>query len=254
MKGSVSNIENINSGSKPNQFEKLYLQVRKSEQRIYTDDEVKRLPSVPPGHIHFKEWEIRKKSLNKFISFLKQKNKPLKILEIGCGNGWLSASIARSDQSLEITGADINNEELAQARRVFTSLPNLDFVYTNIDSGELKKQSFDVVLFAASIQYFSSLRKIIDEALKLLRIDGEIHIIDTIFYKGSEIIAAKKRSDDYFNSIGFPEAGKHYFHHSLDDLVNFEFKILQRPASRIGRIFGNTNPFYWIRITDTAID
>src|SRR5688572_18830814 len=76
-------------------FEKLYLQVRKAEQRLYSDDEVKSLPGIFSSHPHIEEWKQRKVSCERIIKYLDKKQKPLKILEIGCGNGWFSAQLAK---------------------------------------------------------------------------------------------------------------------------------------------------------------
>ncbi|HET6768518.1 MAG TPA: hypothetical protein VFH08_14000, partial [Chitinophagaceae bacterium] len=72
------------------------MQLRKKEQRLYTDGEVRNLPQVPVTHLHFKEWLVRKRSCDRLIKYLDKKNKRLHILEIGCGNGWLSAQLAKN--------------------------------------------------------------------------------------------------------------------------------------------------------------
>ena len=68
-------------------FEKLYLAVRIKEQRIYSNDELISLPHIDNFHPHYSEWQTRKVSSAKMITYLKGKNKQLKILEVGCGNG-----------------------------------------------------------------------------------------------------------------------------------------------------------------------
>ncbi|MEI9943399.1 MAG: hypothetical protein WDN26_04195 [Chitinophagaceae bacterium] len=50
----------------------------------------------------------------------------------------------------------------------------------------LKDRQFDIIIFAAAIQYFPSLAGIINTALDLLKEDGEIHIIDSHFYHSDE--------------------------------------------------------------------
>ncbi len=43
-------------------FEKNYILIRTLENRLYTDDELIKLPDLPVEHTHFKEWQIRKRS------------------------------------------------------------------------------------------------------------------------------------------------------------------------------------------------
>ena len=72
------------------EFEQLYIKLRNQEKRIYEDEEVAWLPDVSEDNIHKKEWRIRKASCQKLTHYLSSKKRALKILEVGCGNGWLS--------------------------------------------------------------------------------------------------------------------------------------------------------------------
>src|SRR6185503_17845788 len=158
------------------EFEKLYTQLRQREGRIYTDTEVSNLPEIRSSHPHYKEWQIRKESSQKLIDHLKKRKQPLDILEIGCGNGWLSHKLAEIPES-KIIGADINFAEVQQAARVFHHKPNLHFIYGDAESGLFEDRQFDVIVFAASIQYFPSLSNPINNAIRLLKSKGNIHII-----------------------------------------------------------------------------
>jgi len=66
-------------------FEKSYLKVRSLEDRVYTIEEVKKLPLSSK---RIDEWKMRAASAKHFLKYINQKKK-LKILDIGCGNGWL---------------------------------------------------------------------------------------------------------------------------------------------------------------------
>lgn len=231
----------------PGDFEKLYIQLRQKEGRIYTDEEVARFPEIAETHLHHKEWQIRNESSQKLFDYLKRKKHSWDILEIGCGNGWLSAKLAGLKGSM-ITGIDINTQELEQAKRVFGNIPNLQFYYGGINELKEGEMQFDVIVLAATIQYFPSLKKIIEPAMKYLNQNGELHIIDSHFYSISELGGAKQRSLLYYEIAGFPEMAYWYFHHSLDELENYNYTILYDPSSLFNRFLRNKNPFYWIRI------
>ncbi|WP_431210720.1 methyltransferase domain-containing protein [Puia sp. P3] len=64
---------------------------------------------------------------------------------------------------------DINFTELQQAARVFSNDPNLRFIHGDIDSGSLGERQFDCIVFAASIQYFPSLKKVLFKTLSCLK-------------------------------------------------------------------------------------
>ncbi|GGB18849.1 class I SAM-dependent methyltransferase [Puia dinghuensis] len=228
-------------------FEEKYIFIRSLENRIYTDEELIRLPDISPEHCHYKEWQIRKCSARRLIQYLTSKQRHLEILEIGCGNGWLSHQLAGIPDT-KVTGLDINFTELHQAARVFNGDPNLRFVQGDIRSGILQDQLFDCILFAASIQYFPSLKKIVYFCLSQLKPDGEIHIMDTFFYRRREIEGAKRRTAAYYSSLGDLEMADFYFHHCIDDWLSFHYRILFRPYTLMNRIRGGKDPFPWIMI------
>ena len=232
-------------------FSRQYFLLRKKEGRIYSDGEVANLPEINKQHRYYNEWELRKRSGNQLKKWLADKKRPLQILEIGCGNGWLSALLSGIPLS-QVTGIDINTEELNQARRVFDQNKNLEFFDCSLQDERLIKHQFDMIVLAASIQYFPSLKTILNDSIKHLEPGGEIHIMDTHFYDAKEVPAASKRSKDYFTAIGFPEMAEQYFHHSLEELRSFNHKILYDPHSIMNRFKKGKTPFYWICVKDNA--
>jgi 2-polyprenyl-3-methyl-5-hydroxy-6-metoxy-1,4-benzoquinol methylase len=226
-------------------FEDLYLAVRLQEKRVYTDEQLRTLPDIDPLHIHAGEWKIRKRSCMRLLLYLFKKHRSLRILEVGCGNGWLSAKLAGIPGAL-VTGLDINHIEISQASRVF-DLENLDFVYDTFNEDTFQDEKFDVIVFAASLQYFPSVKAILEQALSLLNTNGEVHIIDTHFYKPEEINRAHARTRNYYNSMGYPQMAEQYFHHAMDELNGFEHHILLNPDSMLNLI-AKRGPFHWITI------
>jgi ubiquinone/menaquinone biosynthesis C-methylase UbiE len=229
-----------------NEFEHHYINLRKKEGRIYNDEEVRQLPLIDPAHPLKKEWEIRKISCLKLVKYLSNIQKPLRILEVGCGNGWLSNQLSEIKDS-EVVGIDVNNVELAQAKRVFLK-NNLSFLYGQMGSGIVRQHSFDIIVFAASFQYFQSAIEILDTAFDYLKPGGEIHITDTVFYSPIDSIKAKQRSEKYFISAGFPAMNDYYFHHSINDLKRYNYKIFFNPELLLNKLLKKMNPFYWICI------
>ena len=112
-------------------FEEKYILLRKKENRLYTDEQLKWLPEIEVSHPHYKEWEARKSSCNKLIQHLTNKRTELNILDIGCGNGWLCHHLSKIPGS-NVAGIDINKTELNQAKRVFDHIENLEFFYGGI--------------------------------------------------------------------------------------------------------------------------
>lgn len=226
-------------------FEKKYINIRCMENRLYSDDEVMNLPDISPEHTHFNEWTIRKKSSHRLTQYLTAQKKRLHILEAGCGNGWLAHCLSEIPHA-EVEGLDINFTELQQAARVFNENDHLRFIYGNIESGILKGREFDTIVFTSSIQYFRSLTETLGLCLGLLKPGGEIHILDSPLYETQEIEAAKERTFLYYDSLGYPEMSDYYFHHDINELRGFHYKIVQNPNSLFQKLWGSRDCFYWI--------
>jgi SAM-dependent methyltransferase len=172
-------------------------------------------------------------------------------LDVGCGNGWSSATLSATPLS-PVTALEIKSEELNHAIRVFGKNDNIEFFNCSIKDELIHSRQFDIIDFAASIQYFPFLKKIIAGAKGHLRSGGEIHILDTHFYVAKELNAARTRSKEHFISLGFPEMAAQYFHHSFEELNSFNYQVLYDPNSIINRLKKNRNPFYWICIKDNV--
>ncbi|MBS1509614.1 MAG: class I SAM-dependent methyltransferase [Bacteroidetes bacterium] len=227
-------------------FEQQYILLRKKEGRIYSDAELRLLPETAPLHPYHKEWNIRNQSLQKLLKIINRKGGKINILEVGCGNGWLSAKLAQHTKA-QITGIDINRLELRQANRIFKAIPNLRFVNGRLQDEQLKDTRFDIILFAASIQYFPSFKKIIHTAMEYLTLQGEIHIVDSPFYLQHELDAAKQRTKNYFTGMGCTGMTAYYFHHCVDDLKRFNARILYNPRNILNRWFRKI-PFHHVMI------
>jgi SAM-dependent methyltransferase len=227
-------------------FTEQYIRLREKESRLYTDEQIKNLPAIHSTHPNFKEWLIRKKSASRLLRYLR-KNPAFNALEVGCGNGWLSNKLSSATTGY-VVGLDINKIELSQAQKLFEHTPHLYFINGDLRSGILEDRRFDVIVFAASIQYFSSLKDILQIALQHLTLQGEIHIIDSRFYLPHEVSMARERTREYFNAIGFPEMSRYYFHHCINQLESFQYKILFDPSSWLNRFSFYKTPFHWIVI------
>ncbi len=228
-------------------FEKKYILILTLENRLITDAELMLLPEIAGDHRYYGEWQMRKSSARRLIRHLSAPGKPLEILEVGCGNGWLSHRLAEIPGST-VTGLDINVTELQQAARVFRNVPNLRWVQGDIRSGMLGDHRYDRIIFAASVQYFPFLKEILYTALANLSPDGEIHILDTPLYKTGELEKARDRTLTYYTSFGYPEMADFYYHHTIDDLFSFRSAFLYNPQSIRNRWQRVKNPFPWVRI------
>lgn len=230
-----------------NDFGRLYLAIREREKRVYTDAEVSRLPDIDWLHPHYAEWQTRKRSASRLIDYLQKKQRPLNILEVGCGNGWLAAKMA-DIPGVKVTGMDINHIEINQAERVF-KMDNLKFKHEPFHADSLRGELFDMIIFAAVLPYFASIKSTLKLALSHLKPGGELHILDTPFYTAEEAGPARERCIAYYNQMGFPEMSRQYFHHTIHALEGFNCRVLFNPRSLLNRLM-KKDRFQWICITN----
>lgn len=228
-------------------FEKAYLTVRKIEGRVYPDEVVLSLPDIPQSHPHHKEWQLRRRNCLSLKQYLIKKGN-CNVLDLGCGNGWLTRTLA-SIPGVNILGLDINRMELEQASRLFDR-PNCSFAYGNIFNDNFPFKYFDIIVLNASLQYFPDLEKLIFRLKELTRKDGEIHILDSPVYKSKELKYARERSKIYYRKTGKPDMIDKYFHHTINEFKSYKYRLRYNPRTlpnRIKRKLSNSySPFPWI--------
>jgi SAM-dependent methyltransferase len=215
---------------------------------LYPDETVTRLPELPGNHPLADEWRWRAESSSRLYSYLASKPGKLEVLDLGCGNGWLSSMLSCLKDS-RVWGIDRNLPELFQAGRLFKK-SNLFLVAAEIAGLPVRGSAFDVIVLVSVIQYFPDLRALLQELQLLLKRSGEIHILDSPLYSTQDLIAARERTRIYYAGLGFPEMARQYYHHPISALDGLSPHWLYRPRSwhsRIGRFFGhNGSPFPWI--------
>lgn len=227
-------------------FTSAYTLLRQREKRHYSNQEIRELPNLKRSSPHYKEWKMRSRSAQRLRTYLREKPKPLQILEVGCGNGWLSNKMA-SISGCNVVGIDPHGAEILQAKEVFKDVRGLAFIEKDLEAVS-GPSDFDLIVFAASLQYFGDLHKTIRHCLGLLNSGGEIHILDTPFYSEEEIRIAALRSADHFDKLNVPGMTEYYHHHSRAELETYDPDILYSPSKWLNSLGFKRNPFPWIRI------
>lgn len=228
-----------------------YLRARGIEGRLYPDRVVATLPRVPRSDPLASEWRLRALTSARLLDHLARRPGPLTVLEVGCGNGWL-ANLVASIGGSHVIGIDVNEVELAQARRVFGERANLEFVLADITVAETPIGDPTVIVLASVAQYVADLAGLLRRLRGWLPANGELHILDTPFYLPGELEGARERSRRHYADLGVPEMSDVYRHHPWQVLDEFDPEVLYDPGSvrtRAARRLGRpTSPFPWIMI------
>lgn len=231
-------------------FEDRYLEVRRQEGRLYTDAQVRSLPR-PSGKLGTSlEWQVRALSSRLLLRHLQARGGEGAILELGCGNGWLSQLLAQSLQR-DVCGVDVNRTELTQAARVFGHDQRLSFVAADIQTFALPHDVFDVIVVPACIQYFPHPAALVRHLLAQLRDGGELHILDSPLYPDRQRAdQSAARSLRYFTGLGVPALAEQYHQHTyaaFDPLVVQWLFDPRQLRARIRRMLKLRQPhFPWL--------
>jgi cyclopropane fatty-acyl-phospholipid synthase-like methyltransferase len=90
-------------------------------------------------YILFRRWLISENELSNFINLSNKK-----ILDLGCGYGYLSYLIAKKFPTSYIVGIDVNNSRIERAKQRF-KLPNLQFFVGDVCNLDVKDK-FDIII------------------------------------------------------------------------------------------------------------
>jgi ubiquinone/menaquinone biosynthesis C-methylase UbiE len=108
--------------------------------------------------------------LTKIEEFVQLNGKTL--LEIGCGDGRLTALLA--DKANAITAIDPDESRIETARR---NISGVNFLVGSGEKLDFADESFDIVLFGYSLHHQDCV-KALAEAIRVVRHDGQILIVE----------------------------------------------------------------------------
>lgn len=102
----------------------------------------------------------------------------LRVLEVGCGPGWLSLELARLGN--DVTGLDLSPDSIAIAREFADNDPwretrgKLEYMAGDFFASGLPEAFFDAVVFQGALHHFAEQQRVMDEVKRLLREGGLI--------------------------------------------------------------------------------
>lgn len=134
------------------------------------------------------------------VSIVSSIGKGLTVCDLGCGNGYLAAQLAKAGH--DVTGVDASESGIQVARSHYQG-ERVDFVRADFDSGEidsrLRKAPFDVVVSSDVIEHLYRPAALIEIARRILKSSG--HFVVGTPYHG------------YLKNLAIAVAGKWEAHH-----------------------------------------
>ncbi len=102
-------------------------------------------------------------------------------VDLGCGAGYLVLGLARQAPGLHVTGIDLSEKLLADARQSAQQAglaDRVDFRLGNVEDLPFPNQSLDLVISTASLHHWSDPVKVLNEIDRVLKPGGAFYLFD----------------------------------------------------------------------------
>lgn len=102
----------------------------------------------------------------------------MRILDIGCGTGAITKDIANIvGPNGYVVGIDNTESFIAEGKNLFSTVTNLALVHAELLDFE-SEEKFDLIISARTFQWISTIDKAIDKVKSLLKLNGQVSILD----------------------------------------------------------------------------
>lgn len=184
-------------------FAEAYADQRAAEGRGYAGGDLLDLPYVRRGPLAG-QWAVRARTFEAFCArqvrpMAARLGRPLQVLDLGAGNGWLSARLAQEGHfatALDIRDDQVDGLGAAQAF-LARAAGRMRLAIAPFEAVPAPDARFDLAVFNASLHYATDLAIVLAEAARVTRLGGTLVILDSPFYRreadGLAMVAEKTR-------------------------------------------------------------
>ena len=172
----------------------------------------RQLPQVAPDDPQRAIWSLRAQHLRVFIQKVlrpleQMRQRPLKILDLGAGNGWLANRLSERGHSVAAVDISVDAKDglAALAHYRHHILP----VQADFDSLPFMPGQADMALFNGAFHYTSDAAATLQEALRMIRPDGQVVLMDSPFYAdpAAGAVMVRERRRDFACRYGIIPEG-----------------------------------------------
>jgi ubiquinone biosynthesis O-methyltransferase len=120
-------------------------------------------------------------SLYPWIERLRAVNPAMRVLDIGCGTGIVSLTLAR--KGFEVTGVDHSAAMLEIARQKSASQnlgTGVTFIQSDIEKLGFKENTFDAITCQGVLHHLGDMRPVLAEAYRVLKPKGHLYISEPV--------------------------------------------------------------------------
>lgn len=176
-----------------------YAAHRAAEGRGFHGAELLGLPWLRTGPLA-RQWGVRARTFEAFLAHVvdpmaRAAGRPLRVLDLGAGNGWLSYRLALRGH--DCTAVDIRDDRVdgLGAAEAFRTRASFDCLVASFDALPIADRFADLTVFNAALHYATDLGATLAEAARATQRGGMLVILDSPFYakdaQGAAMVAEK---------------------------------------------------------------
>jgi len=228
------------------QFVREYETIRRHEGRNHrTSEHYEALPFKDLSGRYAADWRIRAVSFKALVSRIMKPlearlRRPLVILDLGAGNGWLSNRLAQRGHHLAAIDLLINTADGLGACMHYRS--HFTPIQAEYNCLPIAAHQVDLVIFNGSLHYSTNFERTLAEALRVLRPEGQLIVLDSPLYHHAESGHAMVRErEEYFTrEVGYPSNAQ-----PSENFLTYE--RLHELGDALGIGWQLHEPFYGVR-------
>jgi SAM-dependent methyltransferase len=203
------------------------------------------LPFVDTSGQHEGIWQIRSKGFEALLSEVIDPlsdggNRPLQVLDLGAGNGWLAYQLAKLGH--QVTAVDLLTNAIDGLGAYIHYDAGFVPVQAEFDRLPVEAQKADVVIYNGALHYSISYQETLEEGLRILKPDGRLVVMDSPIYQDPASGAAmvrerQERFADLYDIVDRPLPSENYL----------AFDRLDELATQLNIEWTNLKPRYSLR-------
>jgi trans-aconitate 2-methyltransferase len=162
----------------------------------------------------------KERLFNKLLNLQQESKHEPTILDIGCGNGELTARLPKEFDANRVIGIDKSESQITEATRLHNH-PSLEFKQADITTDTLGINA-DIILSNAAMHWVKNQKSAYNNIKKHLAEDGVVLIHQGYngCYKELHDIAEKVFNDLYGNCLDTPSSEDALYYPTLDEYIN----------------------------------
>lgn len=100
-----------------------------------------------------------------------------KVLDLGCGNGWATRALAKSNAGVQAIGVDASPQMIARADELHSYTIRARYDFCPFEELDFKDAEFDRLFSMEAIYYASDLERALSEALRVLKPGAKVDVL-----------------------------------------------------------------------------